>query len=268
MPPVANIGRRHRVDVRRQLGIFVLPDPFHVRAELRLRRHLIREAREHIAYELTLNRGIAHLERLVRHFVVRVGDAFVDRHVTRRAEEPELVADDRSAHVEVEVLHVLNEVAIQESSRPERIVVVVALPSVRGAAEEAATLERVAAVLRDHVDAHASGRDFGRQRAGLEHDLLREGIVVVRLDVAVAHRAVDDHAVDLHARVPIVSAMRPHVRLFHALRAADVGTTQLDAGNRRADRLHVPRRRQRVEHGALEHVRALRVLHVDEWRLA
>ena len=245
-----------------------LEDPIIVGAQLVLRRDLRGEAHERVAHELLLDRWIARLVLLVRHSIERIGHAFVHRHVSSRGEEPELVADDRPARVDVEVLHVLDEVAIEESPGLQRIVVVVALPAVRGAADEAAAFEEVPAVFGDHVDAHAAGCDFRGQRARLEDDALRERIVVVGLDVAVAHGAVHVHAVHLHARVAIVGPVRPHVGLLHPLRSADVRTTELHARNRRADGLHVPRRRQRVEHGALERVRALGVLHVDQGRLA
>jgi len=62
--------------------------------------------------------------------------------------------------------------------------------------------------------------------------------------------------------------MRAHVGLFHALRTTNVGSTQLHAGDDCADRLHVAGRWQRVDDVAIEHLRALRVLHVYERSLA
>src|SRR4029453_3335275 len=53
-----------------------------------------------------------------------------------------------------------------------------------------------------------------------------------------------------------------------ALRTTDVRSAQLYTRDDRADRLHVACRRQRVNDVAIEHLGALRVLHVDERSLA
>src|SRR5215831_11063680 len=98
-----------------------------------------------------LNGGITHivLDALaveIARGVERVADTFIDRNMPGRAEEPELVSFDRAAHVEVEVLDVVDEVPEFESSISQIISQVVRLPARGGASEESATLDRIAAV--------------------------------------------------------------------------------------------------------------------------
>ena len=62
--------------------------------------------------------------------------------------------------------------------------------------------------------------------------------------------------------------MRDHVDLLDLLVAADVGVGHPHAGQQRRHARVVARRRQRVELLARDDVRSLRVLHVDERRVA
>ena len=242
----------------------MLPDALEVGAELVLRGGLIGQPDQGISNILALDGRIADLVPLVRNGIERVAHALVHRHVPPGAEEPQLVPDEWTAEIGVEILYVLNEVPVLEAPRTKFIVVVVALPAMRRAAEKTAASEGVPTVFGNHVDPHPSRRYFSRKRARLKDDTLRQGVVVVGLDVAIAHRAVDVHAVDLHARVAVVRSMRPHVSLFHPLGAANIGTTQLDPRDWSADRLHVARCREGIEHRPFQHLRALGVLHVDE----
>ena len=270
---IADVGCGDRVVTREQFGILVLPDALEIGADLRLLVGLVGEPDQRVAHVLVLDRRVAgrvadSLAVVIVGGIERIADALVHRDVAHRAEEPEPILHDRAAHVEIEVLHVLDEVAVFEALVDQVLRQVVRLPARRRPTEEPAALDDVAAVLRNHVHADAASRHFGRQRARLEHHLLRKGVVVVRLDVAVTHGAVHAHAVHLDARVAVVGAVRAHVGLFHALRTADVRSTQLHTGNDRADRLHVAGRRQRVNDVAIDHLRALCVLDVDQRRLA
>ena len=264
MHRVADVGRRHRIVPGQEFGIFVLPDALEVRAELVPPGGLIGEPHQRIPHVLTLDGRIAYLVPLVRNGIERVADTLVHRHMTAGREEPQPVPDDRTAEIRVEILHMLDEVPVLEAPGTEFIVVVVALPAMRRPAEKPAAREGVPAVFRNHVDPHPSRRNFRGKRAGLKDDTLRQRIVVIRLNVAIAHRAVDVHAVDLHARVAVVRSVRSHVSLFHPLRTPNIRTAQLDAGNRRAHRLHVARCREGIEHRPFEYLRPLGILHIDE----
>ena len=59
-----------------------------------------------------------------------------------------------------------------------------------------------------------------------------------------------------------------HVDLLHLLVAADVGVRHPHAGHQRRQARVVARRRQRIEQVAVQHVRPLRALHVDDRRVA
>src|SRR5262245_59278698 len=163
--------------------------------------------------------------------IERIADPFVDRDMPDGAEEPQTVLHDRTADVEVEVLHVIDEVAELEAPSAQVVGQIIPLPARCRAAEESAALDSVAAVLGNQVDADATRCHFGRHPACLKYDLLRQGVVVVCLNVAVAHRAVYGHAIDWHARVAVVGAVGAHVGLFHALRSAYIGPANLDAWN-------------------------------------
>src|SRR6185436_14379404 len=99
---------------------------------------------------------------------------------------------------------------------------VVALPRFGRLGELEAAGELVAAVLGDEVHVQAAGDGFGSAAGRLVDGLLDHRFVVIRLDCAVAHRAVGDQAVDGHHRAGRADAVDREIGLLHGPAAADV----------------------------------------------
>ena len=97
--------------------------------------------------------------------------------------------------------------------------------------------EPVAALARNHVQAHAAGRRVGADAGGLVAHLLVHRVVGVALHGAVGLQAVDHHAVDHDGVVGGGHPVRGHVGLLHGARAADVRQVQVDADDELADAL-------------------------------
>ena len=105
--------------------------------------------------------------------------------------------------------------------------------------------EAVAALARNHVEAHAAGRGLGADPRGLVADLLVHRVVEVALDGAVGLQAVDHHAVHQHRDVGRGHAVRGHVGLLHRARAAGVRQAQVDADHELAHALDAAAGRNR-----------------------
>ena len=84
--------------------------------------------------------------------------------VAVRAEEPQLVLDDRSAERRIEVVDVLNAVTGRESFGLQLVGEVVALKTVTGVTEEARAAQAVAAFFRNQIDEQSAARHFGARR--------------------------------------------------------------------------------------------------------
>ena len=151
--------------------------------------------------------------------VEAVDDRLVDAEIPERAVEPRPVADDRPADADVRVV-VLGELAdvgeevvglvegrvagevlagarLTDTRRPA----VVRRPARRRVVADAEAVERVAAILRDHVDAHAALAHLGRIGAGHVAELLEAAVVPVHAAVrAVGAQVVEAHALRWSAR--------------------------------------------------------------------
>ena len=182
-----------------------------------------------------------------------------------RVEEPHAILDDgaaeRSVHLvrPVDAVHGGDALVREPRGQVRRREVPVHRLVVEGAGD------LVAAFPRNHGDPHAAG---GRLRVGparLDRHLVREGVVQVVLRPAVAAEAVDQHAVDRDAGVVVVESRGLDVMLIHRARAPDV-QRRLDARHQRDPRLPAPARGDGVDDIAGDHLRALRLLHVDERR--
>ena len=136
-----------------------------------------------------------------------VGDRLVHAPVAERRVEPDLVLRDRAADRRVEVPdlrratltlvrllfgvegRVAGEVAARARLAERRRPAVVRRPRRRRVVAEHDAVERVAAVLRHHVDAHAALAHLGRVGAGDVADFLEAAVVPVDAAVgAVARR--------------------------------------------------------------------------------
>ena len=255
-----------------------LDDAVHVGRELVLRRHLPRQphdaALDDVVVDGRLQRPSACAVRgNVRHVcrvevVERIGDRLIDAPSPERREEPEAILLDRSTQARIEVLDPFDAVRRTESRGAQFVGEVVALPASRRAREEHRSFERVAAFLRNHVQANARCLHFGRERARLIAHLLKHAVVEVVLNRAVTLDAVDAHAVHLNRVVAPLRSVNRHVGLLHAGGAADVGRAEGDAGERRADRPDVAPRRHRIEQIARQHLLLRCALHIHDRRVA
>ena len=143
-----------------------------------------------------------------------------------------------------------------------------------GEVAEELPVERVAAVARHHVDAHAALAHFGGIGAGDVADFLEARVVPVDTAVgALRAEVVEPKAFDGLHRVARAAVLER--RLLQLARAADVARQRAAAAERErgarnhdADRLDVAAGRQRIEHFA-RHDDALRdVRRVDDRRFA
>ena len=257
-------GQR-RLDVAPELASLELEDPVEVGAHLVALRHLRRQAEQPAAHMLLHDPLLAdQLGRGVRRVLEDRSELqLVDRDRARRDEVPQLVADERAAHRRVHVVDVRDAVDRGQALCPQVGVQVVGLPRAVGETAVERPAEVVAAVLRDHVQPDAAGLHLGRAAGRRDGHLLRQRLVVVVHDPAVAERGVDDHAVDLHGGMRRVRPVRDHLHLLHHLRAAHVGPGEAHPLRQVADRLRVARGRKRVDGVALQHLGSGRALHVD-----
>ena len=279
------VGRRGRVVAGAVRPEAVLEDPVHVGGELVRRVRLVRQAQQAagdgvgvdagqqlapvLAVELHRTRIEIARPSAVHVAVEAAGDRLVHLPAARAHEEPELVAHDRPAVGGVQVpeqgVALGRRGAAGDLRRDARVVGgqrVARVPRVELPAE------RVAALARDHVDAHPAPRGLGGHAAGLVGHLLGGQLVVVVLDAAVAVGAVDELPVHRHADLPPAHPVSHHDGLLRRRGQADLGAIQLDADNELRGRLHVATGRDGVEHLGVEHLDPAGRLHVDDGRLA
>ena len=201
--------------------------------------------------------------------VEAAGDRLVHLPAARAHEEPELVAHDGPAVGRVEVpeqgVALRRRGAARDLRRHARVV---GGQRVAGVPRVELPAVGVAALARDHVDAHPAPRGLGGHAARLVGHLLGGQLVVVVLDAAVPVGAVDELPVDGHADLPPAHAVGHHDRLLRRGRQADLGTVQLDADDELRRRLHVAAGRDGVEHFGVEHLHPAGGLHVDHRRRA
>ena len=200
--------------------------------------------------------------------VERVGDRLVDPPPPERAEEPHPVPHQRPAQPEVQIEDLRHRVRRAQSLRRQVGSEVVALPRARRVRPERRPVQRVAAVLGDHVQANSRGLHLRAERAGLVTHLLEHALVEVVLDGAVAFDAVDAHPVHLDGVVATVGAVHGHVGLLHPGSAADIRRAEHHAVQRRADAPDVSPGRHGFEQLVAEHLLLDRALDVDDRRLA
>ena len=145
---------------------------------------------------------------------------------------------------------------------------IVGLPSAVTPRREERAAESVAALFRDHVQAHAARRCVGTYAARLIADFLVHRVVEVALHLPVGLKAVHHHPVHQDRVVRRLHPMCRHVGLLHGPRAADVRDVQIDADHELTEALDGPPARNRVEQVAAEHLRVDRTLDVHDGRLA
>ena len=131
---VADVRGADRVVAGEQFRILVLPDALEVRRQPRPRIGLTGEPDQGVPHVLMLNRRVSRL--VVDALAVRVvswiegiTNALVNRHMAKRPKVPEAIGLDWTAHVEIEVLNVVDEVPELEAACPEFVVQVVRLPA-------------------------------------------------------------------------------------------------------------------------------------------
>ncbi len=116
-------------------------------------------------------------------------------------EEPELVPQDGAAEPDVDVAQLVDARAGAQALGQQFVGDVVGLPVLVAAAEKRLATEDVAAVLRNHVDAHAARGHVRRDAARLVGHFGHGGVAEVGLHLPVVHQAVQVHAVHLQRGV-------------------------------------------------------------------
>ena len=207
-----------------------LDDAIHVEGELVLRAHLPREARHEALDQVVvghLTRRVRGEGRVARLELVRriegVCDRLVHAPVAHRAVEPQTVRLERSARRGIEIVDAVEGVAGLEPFVHELLWQRIGLQRRSRSREEDVAAERVAAVLRDHVQAHAAAGTLGGNTGSLIAHLREHAFVEVLLDGAVALDPVQADAVHHDVVVFRIAAVRRDIGLLHPLRAADVG---------------------------------------------
>ena len=272
-PVVAGFGRSRRADEIRALT----PAIDLVRArDLVARRRLPRHAQavvprpplvETALARVGLVEPLGRVERVLVHEHRRV---VLDLVVARREPEPDAIAPQRPAERFVDVVVVLHRVRRAEAGVLQALREVVPLQGAVGEGEERRVGERVAAIARDEVDAHASGGHLGRQARRVNRDFLR-GADVRNLpaDVAAGLQRHRVDAVERDALIDRAAAVDGHAAAGALqLRTADVLAAALRARNHPRDRQVVARRRQRIDHVRREHLLLGHALHVHRGRCA
>ena len=199
--------------------------------------------------------------------VVGVGHELVVVGAAVGAEEPHLVAQDRTAELGVHLHEVRDAVDRPDVVGLELVGQVVALPRRRALGELEAAGEAVAAVLGHQVEVDAGGHRLGVAARGHVDRFLRHRLVVVGVDRAVAHQAVGHQAVDHDHGLRRAGAADEEVGLLHGARAAHVGLVEGHAGDQLAEALDGAGGRHGVEHVAGQHLLLDVALHVDQRRL-
>ena len=199
--------------------------------------------------------------------VEAVGHRHVDAEPPAAAEEPQLVADDRPAVRDVQVVDVVARLDRRQVAILKPLREVVRLQRAVDVAEVVLPAVGVPALARDHADAHPAGLGLGRDAARLVDHLLRRELVVVVLHRAVAAGAHDELPVDGDRGLPVAHAVHRHVGLLRRGRQPHLRAIHLDARNQLRRRLQVAPGRDGVEHLAVEHLGLADRLHVDHRRL-
>ncbi len=290
------LGRNRRGDapVVAVLVLLVVVD-----RDLVLARHLPRDAAGVADDVAVVDAGLREVgvvdERRGVLVEVRVGLGLGRAPVPERVVEPDLVLHDRAADRRIDVPDLLDHVDVGERVvRVERLAAaqvrararlqdavdeagraaVVGLEAFAGVVHDDRAAERVAAVARHHVDAHAALAHFGRIGAGHVAELFEARVVPV--DAAVgALRAEVVEAQAFNRLHRVAGAAELERRLLQVARAADVARQRAAAaererraGNHDADGLDVAAGRERIAH-FLRHHHALRdVRRVDDGRFA
>jgi len=248
------LARREQVaDV---LGLVVV-----VRRDLVARADLPREPQRVVPDALIVDAGAAV-------GIEAVGDDVVVADAAMRAEEPQLVPFDRSAERRVHIEDLVDRIGRSQAAVDQILRQVVALERMAGVADVGRAAQRVAAFARHQVQVRSAGRDFGAERGGLHRDFLAHRVVVIGMAVAAADERVHLHAVDIDGRVLGDAHVRGEARVDGRSRAADILVADLGAHGERAFGLIHARHRDGVEQLPRENRRPLRVLHVDDRRLA
>ena len=249
------------------------------RLEFVLRRCLPSQPERPFPQVLAVDRWAAEIGHIPQPAGIRVVEQ-AGRELRRAAEgigrvEPEAIRRDRPADRRSDVpglVHLHGAVlAAPDAAIDQLLVHVVAQPArLREVGVEPAA-ERVAAFLRDQVQAHAAGLDLGHV-GGVVVDVLGDGGVERRpLGRPLEGHQVDVESVEHHRGVRVARAVNRQPVVAHAGDAARVGRdgrrrAALDVHGRDQQRHRVigPRRGQRLEDLAVDRLVARDVLHVDD----
>ena len=196
--------------------------------QLVARRRLGRQAdggrlRELVVDRLLVRRRVQQVARV--RVEEHVGDVLVGPLRRVAGPEPEAVADDRAAKRRVDEPQLAQAVrlVLADATSDELVAHVVGLQVGRREAGEELARPVVAAVARDHVDAHAARLDLGGVARVVDRVF---GVVAVGEEhvrrVAVAGDRFHAHAVDLHHLVLALAAVDRQPLVVDAALAADV----------------------------------------------
>ena len=182
-----------------------------------------------------------------------------------RSKEPQLVFPDGAADGRVEVVELADVIGRRQPAAAQLVGQVVALQRVVRIEAEDVQLERVATLLRDHVDQHAAGRALGRDAAGLNRRLLyRRRVEDVARGAGVHVQGVHAVVQELDAALAVERVPVRRVGRVDAGRAAHVGSAD-ESGNDADERRQRSRaRRQRRQELVGNHRLLPDVLYVDQ----
>ena len=182
--------------------------------------------------------------------LVEVDHADLDVLLAVAAPVPELVALDRAADFEAEVVDVLDRRARARALRANLVGDVVGLERVVRVVDAAAALEAIGSAARHEVDADAAGLLRRIRAAGRDLHLLHHVEVVVDRRGAGRRHVGDVHAVERPLVVAGAGAAADVARLLAGLAAADVDAIHRDVRHALEHDPRVARRRdvlQRLE---------------------
>ena len=209
--------------------------------------------------------GVARVQVVVQPGEVVLGDL-----PARRRIEPQAVGLDRPASRPADVVQPLHLVRSAQSAGLQILAVVVALERIVHAGPEERTAERVAAFLRNVIDAHAAERQFGVTGRVVHHDLLRASLIRKQVGERARRADVADREAVLHdAGIAASSAVNRETGVVAKIvGTADVLGACHHSRNQHGQALVTASRRNRVDDLLLHHPLLLRTLHVDDRRLA
>ena len=197
--------------------------------------------------------------------IVGAGSVCAVFQISPGGEIPEAVLENRTSEGGRRLDHVVETIGIRKALGLQLRRDVTALPRVPRAAEIEITLERVAAIARNHVDAHATARGVGSDGARLvRHVLHHREVVVPRLAGAVGVAEVE--TVDLYDVLERRLAPGAQVRALACIDAAQIGPRRFDSRHNDAGGKVRACARKSIERVARQHLPLRRLLNIDDRR--